>query len=129
MIKRPEIKGDIPIVFFDGAKDLSKHLCGAGFLIHISKSHFLHCSLGVGFGTNVFIELVSLWGAMQVAHKFLHLKKLNIFGDSLVVIRWIIMKAISAISFWKLGNKRFGNLNNLLWKFPSPMYIENIIQL
>lgn len=37
----------------------------------------------------MFTELVSLWGAMQVAHKFLHLKKINIFGDSLVVIKWI----------------------------------------
>ena len=77
------------VFFFYGAKDISKNLCGVGFVIHISESHYFHFSLGLGSRTNMYAELVSLWGAMLVAHKFPHLKKLNIFGDSLVVIRWI----------------------------------------
>ena len=37
----------------------------------------------------MYAELVSLWEGMLVAHKILHLKKLNIYEDSMVVIRWI----------------------------------------
>ena len=37
----------------------------------------------------MFVELVSLWGVIVFAQKFLHLKKLIFFGDSLVVTRWI----------------------------------------
>lgn len=37
----------------------------------------------------MFAKLMSLWGVMVFAQKFIHQKKIIFFGDSLVVTRWI----------------------------------------
>lgn len=36
----------------------------------------------------MFAKLLSLWGLLLFAQKYLHLQQIKNFGDSLVVVRW-----------------------------------------
>ena len=54
----------------------------------MSKSHYFQIKLGLGSGTNMFAKLLSLWGLLLFAQKYLHLQQIKNFGDSLVVVRW-----------------------------------------
>lgn len=56
-----------PWAFFDGAMDHSRNLCEVGITIILSKSHYFHLRLGLRKGTNMFAELLSLWGLILFA--------------------------------------------------------------
>ena len=74
-----------PCGFFDGAA--ADDLGGAGFVLHLSDSHFLFFSLGCGTSTNTRAELLALWALLAVS-KLLGIPLQTIFGDSLVIINW-----------------------------------------
>ena len=74
-----------PCGFFDGA--VADEFGGAGFVLHLSDSHFLVFSLGCGKITNTRAELLSLW-ALLVVSKILGIPLQTIYGDSLVIINW-----------------------------------------
>ena len=56
-------------------------------MLHLSDSHFLGFSLGVGKSTNTRVELLALW-ALLVVSKILGIPLQTIYGDSLVIINW-----------------------------------------
>eukprot|EP00253_Pinus_taeda_P004076 PITA_04076 len=87
-------KQDRPIIiqegsswaFFDGASQQNR--AGAGLCLHISPEHFLKASIGLGPGTNKFVELSALrlllcWSLQR------NISSIQIFGDSLNVVKWV----------------------------------------
>ena len=74
-----------PCGFFDGVD--ADDLGGAGFVLHLSDSHFLSFSLGYGKSTNTRAELLALWAVLAMS-KLLGIPLLAIYGDSLVIIKW-----------------------------------------
>ena len=72
--------------FFDGAA--AKDLGGAGFVLHLSKLHFLAFSLGCGPSTNNKAELLALW-ALLVVSKIMGIPLQFIYGDSLIIVNWV----------------------------------------
>jgi hypothetical protein len=44
--------------YFDGASQ--NNICGGGFTLHLSNSHFFHTKLGLGQGTNNHVKTVNL---------------------------------------------------------------------
>ena len=74
-----------PCGFFYGAA--ADDLGGAGFVLHLSDSHFLFFSLGCATSTNTRAELLALWDLLAVS-KLLGIPLQTIFGDSLVIINW-----------------------------------------
>eukprot|EP00253_Pinus_taeda_P033161 PITA_33161 len=86
IVPEMQITEGIPWAFFDGASQNNK--AGAGLVINETPSHVLKASVGLGTGTNNFVELLAL--------KFLicwliqrRTLTIQIFGDSQIVIRWV----------------------------------------
>eukprot|EP00253_Pinus_taeda_P007952 PITA_07952 len=81
-----QIAEGIPWAFFDGASQ--NNIAGAGFIIHLSPSHNLKASVGLGSGSNNYAELNALKLLLcWLIHK--HILSIQIFGDSQNVIRWV----------------------------------------
>ena len=77
---------NIPWAFFDGA---SQNLtCGGGATLYLNPNHYFKISMGLGFGTNNYVELMTLKLLLCFAIER-NCKKLQVFGDSTVVINWI----------------------------------------
>lgn len=84
-IKEEQIKEGVPWAYFDGASQNNK--VGAGLIIHIIKSHSLKASVGLGNGSNNYIELSALKLLLcWLIH--MNIFTVQIFGDSLNVIKW-----------------------------------------
>jgi len=47
-----------PWDYFNGASQ--NQLCGGGFTLHLSNTHYFHSKLGLGLGTNNHGELLTL---------------------------------------------------------------------
>ena len=62
-------------------------MCGAGGLIYITDQHFFSYKAGLGSGSNNFTELLGLKLLLSLSLDK-NLKKLQIFGDSQLVINW-----------------------------------------
>ena len=77
---------DVIYVFFNGAQQEGK--CGPGMVIRLNDSHVINLNMGVGDGTNTFVDLISLWGLLWFTKKR-GLLQLQIFGDSKIVIDWV----------------------------------------
>lgn len=85
------IREDIPIAFFDGAAQ--NNVTGAGLVIHLSPSHSLKASIGLGAGTNNFAELSALKLLLcWLIHR--NILSVQIYGDSANVIHWVNEKFI-----------------------------------
>ena len=74
-----------PYGFFDGAA--ANGYGGAGFCLFLSESHSYEFALGASSCTNTKAELISLWALLYVT-LLMGIPKLNIFGDSHVIISW-----------------------------------------
>ena len=86
VIREEEIRGDIPLAYFDGASDFMNR-CGAGLTIHFPSWKTLKASMGLGPGTNNFAELQSLKLLLCWLTQ-LGLRATQIFGDSMNIIKW-----------------------------------------
>jgi len=76
--------------FFDGAASNGKG--GCGFVLYINEDHFYHGWLGIFSRTNNLAELTALWSLLYWS-LHLNIKELRIFGDSLLVINWLLGKS------------------------------------
>ena len=84
--------------FFNGAQQEGK--CGAGMVIRLNDSHVINLNMGVGDGTNTFVDLISLWGLLWFTKKR-GLLQLQIFGDSKIVIDWVNgLNSLQSLSFY-----------------------------
>ena len=61
--------------------------CGAGGMLYISNEHYFSCKVGLGIGTNNFAKLCALKLLFTLAREN-HISKIQIFGDSQLVINW-----------------------------------------
>ena len=75
-----------PWAFFDGASQNSK--CGGGDTLFLNTNHHFQISVGLGSRTNNFAELMTSKLLLCFAIER-NCKKLQVFGDSMVVINWI----------------------------------------
>jgi len=75
--------------FFDGAA-VDGH-GGCGFTLYISRDHRFQGWMGIKSCTNNMAELTAAWSLLFWAHT-LHIKELKIYGDSLLVIDWLLGK-------------------------------------
>jgi len=78
--------------FFDGAAVNGKG--GCGFVLYISQKHYYHGWLGILSSINNLAEITALWSLLYWA-LHLNIKELRVFGDSLLVINWILGKCIN----------------------------------
>ena len=89
-----------PCDFFDGAA--AKNKGGAGFVLHLSRSHSIHFSLGCRKCTNTKSEMMAQWTLLTVS-KIMGIPLLSIYGDSLVIIQWATGKSnlnLPHLSHW-----------------------------
>eukprot|EP00253_Pinus_taeda_P015079 PITA_15079 len=87
--KVEQIREGIPWAYFDGAAQ--NNAAGAGIFIHINPTHSLKAAVGLGPSSNNFVEL----SALKLLLCWLISKNIfsvQIFGDSLNVINWVIGK-------------------------------------
>ena len=82
-----EIDKSYPWGYFDGSTTGEPKLCGVGGLIYITDQHFFSYKAGLGSGSNNFAELLGLKLLLSLSLDN-NLKKLQIFGDSQLVINW-----------------------------------------
>lgn len=81
----PCIDSNTPWAFFDGAAN--QHGCGGGFIIHINDHHYYKVKLGLGAGTNNYVELITLQHLLHFSLSH-HCTSINIYGDSKIIINW-----------------------------------------
>ena len=74
--------------YFDGSAAGDPMLCGAGGMLYLSDRHFISFKAGLGLGTNNYAELCALKLLLRLARMH-NLDKLQIFGDSQLVINWV----------------------------------------
>ena len=73
--------------FFYGSAVGDPKFCGAGGMLFLSDVHFFSFKAGLGLGTNNFVELCALKLFLYLARRN-SLAKIQIFGDSQLVINW-----------------------------------------
>ena len=73
--------------YFDGSTAGDPKICGAGGNLFISDGHFFSFKYGLGSGTNNFVEIYALKLLLSLARDN-HIDKIQIFGDSQLVINW-----------------------------------------
>jgi len=87
-----------PVDFFDGAAQHEKG--GCGFILFMSGDHYYKEWMGIDISTNNLSELMV---ALLFWAQELSIKELKIFGDSCIVIDWLLGKSsIKAINllYW-----------------------------
>ena len=89
-VKKPRDAGSGPVLvfpygFFDGAAANSSG--GVEFCLYLNDSHSFEFAMGVGTCTNTKAELIALWALLHIT-QLMGIPKLNIFGDSAVIISW-----------------------------------------
>jgi len=77
----------IPWAFFDGAAQGNPQSCGGGGIIFWNDHRFLVSRAGLGEGTNNYAELMALKLILLLAVEK-HIKRINIMGDSRIIISW-----------------------------------------
>ena len=73
--------------FFDRSAARDPKICGAGGMLLLSNVHFFSFKVGLGLGTNNFVKLCALKLLLFLARRN-SLDKIQIFGDSQLVINW-----------------------------------------
>ena len=84
-----EIDRGRPWGFFDGTSQGQPVKCGGGAAFHLSEGHFFHFSVGLGDGTNNYVELLSLKFLMLFALEK-GCSRLQVFWDSMIILNQII---------------------------------------
>ena len=91
------------LAWFDGATQLDGNLCGAGAVIKTPDSIVILWIYNCGRGTNTRVKLMGAWATLMLAdHLSLH--RLQVMGDSRVVIDWLSNRGrlqVCAIEGWK----------------------------
>lgn len=77
----------LPAIYFDGA--CAEGLMGCGAWVKISQRERVHVHWNAGWGTNNKAELIALWGALRLV-VYLQLQGVHVYGDSQIVIGWIV---------------------------------------
>ena len=62
-------------------------LVGLDFILHLNETHSFEFALGAGHSTNTREELIGLWALLHTS-QMMGLPKIQIFGDSYVIINW-----------------------------------------
>ena len=75
-----------PWAHFDGASQENKS--GGGATLFISPPHHFKIQMGLGIGTNNYVELMDVKLLLCFAIE-IGCKRIHIFGDSLLMINWI----------------------------------------
>ena len=95
--------------YFDGSAIGDPKTCGAGGMIYFFDEHYFSFKTGLGTGTNNFTEICALKLLLTLAREK-HIVKIQIFGDSQLVINW----ANSKFRFLNLELARVLNEVNML---------------
>lgn len=85
MVSLESIDHNIPQAFFDGAPQAQG--CRGHIPLHKTKNHHYKIEMGLGVGTNNYVELISLRHLLHfsLTHACNHI---HIFGDSQIIINW-----------------------------------------
>jgi hypothetical protein len=91
--KRHELKEEvinkaIPWAYFDGASQGSPPKGGVGGILYLSSNHCISFKAGIGQESNNYYELMALKLILQLAQEH-GVSQIQIFGDSLLVIKWL----------------------------------------
>ena len=97
--------------------------CGCGFVLNLSKDHFLYFSFGGGPGTNTKVELLGLYGLVLIA-SLIGVSDISIYGDSNIIIDWkngISKLQVLSLSHWshkiQLIKKSFASITSShIWR-------------
>ena len=81
------IDKSLPWGYFDGSAVGEPKRCRAVDMLFISDEHYFSFKDGLGFGTNNLVELCALKLLFSLAREN-HISKIQIFGDSQLVINW-----------------------------------------
>ena len=110
-MKKPRAIGAGPVLvspygFFDGAA--ANGYGGAGFCLFLNEPHSYEFYVGAGSCTNTKAKLIALWALLYVT-LLMGIPKMNIFGDSAVIISWA--RGTTALnpptlSHWCMDTKR-----------------------
>ena len=86
-VREEEIDQNRPWGYFDGASQEHHLICRGGGFPFLSPTHFYYISVGLGRGSNNFVEPMEL---KPVLLFFMEngCHTLQVFGDSLIVIDW-----------------------------------------
>jgi ribonuclease HI len=98
---------DTTTACFDGATQTGGKQCGAGGVIKTPDLSVYRWFFNCGEGSNTRAELLGVWATLTLA-THLSLQKLQVLGDSKVVIEWLTNRGrlqASAIEGWKLRTK------------------------
>jgi ribonuclease HI len=94
---------EYPVACFDGATQANGLCSGVGGIIKLSATTIYKWYLNCGVGTNTKAELMGVWATLFIAN-YLSIHKLQILGDSKVIIDWLNNKSdlrVSSIEGWK----------------------------
>jgi ribonuclease HI len=94
---------EFPVACFDGATKANGRCCGAGGTIKLSNSLVHKWYLNCGPGSNTKAELMGAWATLFLAN-LLALPKIQILGDSKVIIEWLNERSelrVSSLEGWK----------------------------
>ena len=96
--KKPRAIGAGPVLvfpygFFDGAA--TNNSGGVKFCLYLNESHSFEFAFWAGTCTNTKAELIAPWALLHTT-QLMGIPKLNIFGDSAVIISWA--KGIAALN-------------------------------
>jgi ribonuclease HI len=107
---------EYPLASFDGASKSDGTCSGAGGILQKSARMAYKWYFNCGIGSNTKVELIGAWTTLYIAN-ILSLNKLQILGDSKVIIDWINLKGelcVSSLEGWKQSfrvlNKSFEDL-------------------
>ena len=62
--------------------------CGLGGIIYLSNEDSIDYSVGLGLGTNNYMDISSLWLILRLAKEY-GIIKLKNYGDSHVAVNWM----------------------------------------
>jgi len=82
---------EIPWGLFDGACEGHPLVFGVGVIFHLRKNHYIHICYVLGSSTNNRVEFISLWTLLEATIKK-DVKKMQVLGDSKLVIEWAKQK-------------------------------------
>ena len=82
-----------PWGFFDGSSAGEPKVCGASGMLYFVEDHYFTFKAGLGYGTINFVELIGLKLLLTLALDK-HITKLEVFGDSQLVINWVLHEVI-----------------------------------
>jgi ribonuclease HI len=94
---------DTSLAWFDGAAQRDDNLCGAGGVIKTIDSRVIRWIYNCGRGTNTREKLMGAWATLMLAD-YLSLHRIQVMGDSRVVIDWLLNKGrlqVCAVEGWK----------------------------